>query len=222
MADIKIVLADDHTIVRKGIRSLLDEEPDIEVVGEAENGHEAVETVARLQPDVAILDIGMPSLNGLEATKLIKKAHPGTHVLILTMHDNEEYIAETLKAGASGYLIKKSAPRELINAIRVAFRGETYLSPSISTKVVNRFIRISSSVPLPDTPGDSALTPREREIIQLIAEGFSNKEIADKLFISAKTVKNHRSNLMEKLDLHNTAEITQYAIRKGIVILDSL
>lgn len=221
MKTIKVLLADDHTIVRKGLRSLLEEEEDIKVVGEAEDGHEAIQKVSELEPDVIIMDVGMPSLNGLEAVKLLKKENRGIKILILTMHDNEEYIIEALKSGACGYLVKKSAPKELTAAIRIANKGETYLSPSISTKVINRFIRQTSDG-IDKTSKDDLLTTRERETIQLIAEGKSNKEIADKLTISLKTVKNHRSNLMEKLDLHNTAEITQYAIRKGILILDSL
>ena len=191
------------------------------VIGEAEDGHEAVQKAIELEPDVVVMDIGMPSLNGLEAVRLIKKKKPDLRILILTMHDNEEYIIETLKSGASGYLVKKSAPRELTAAIRIANKDETFLSPSISTKVINRFIRQTSSG-LGETKPENLLTPRERETIQLIAEGHSNKAITDKMGISLKTVKNHRSNLMEKMDLHNTAEITQYAIRKGILILDAL
>ncbi len=220
MEIIKVLLVDDHTIVRKGLRSLLEEEDDIKVVGEAEDGYDAIQKVAELESDVVIMDVGMPSLNGLEAVKLLKKENNDIRILILTMHDNEEYIIEALKSGACGYLVKKSAPKELTAAIRIANKGETYLSPSISTKVINRFIR-QTSEGIDKTPKNDLLTTRERETIHLIAEGKSNKEIADKLAISLKTVKNHRSNLMEKLDLHNTAEITQYAIRKGILILDS-
>jgi len=217
---IKVLLADDHTIVRKGLLSLLEDEVDITVVGEAGDGYEAIEKVRRLQPDVVVMDIGMPSLNGLESVKLLKKDLPDIRVLILTMHANEEYIIEALKSGACGYLLKKSAPHELTSAIRVANGGETYLSPSIATTVNNRFL-VETSMGLAQADQDNLPTTREREIIQLIAEGRSNKEIADTLAISLKTVKNHRSNLMEKLGLHNTAQITQYAIRNRILILDS-
>ena len=220
MIKIRVLLADDHTIVRKGLCALLEEETDISVIGEAEDGREAVEKAFTLEPDVVVIDIGMPSLNGLEAVKAIKKGRPEMKVLILTMHENEEYITEALRAGVSGYLIKKSVPRDLITAIQLAYKGESFLSPSISTKVINRFIR-------QNTPSDSefidseiTLTTREREVVQLIAEGLTNKEIASNLGISIKTVKNHRSNLMEKLDLHNTAEITQFAIKNGLIILD--
>ena len=220
MSKIRVLLADDHTIVRKGLYSLLEDEEDITVIGEAEDGYEATQKILELRPDVVIMDIGMPSLNGLEALKVLKKDLPEIKVLILTMHANEEYIIEALKSGACGYLLKKSAPGELTSAIRIANAGETYLSPSITTKVINRFIQETS---MGSVKGhvDIVPTTREREIIQLIAEGHSNKEIADKLTISLKTVKNHRSNLMEKLSLHNPAEITQYAIRNGILILDA-
>ena len=220
MKKIKVVIVDDHTIVRKGLVSLLYDEEDIDVIGEAEDGHEAIKTVEKLNPDVVIMDIGMPSMNGLEAVRLLKKERPAIRILILTMHANEEYIIEALKSGACGYLIKKSAPRELTSAIRIADSGEMYLSPTIATKVINRFIT-ETAINHDGHKKDDVLTSREREVIQMIAEGKSNKEIADKLSISLKTVKNHRSNMMDKLNLHNTAEITQYAIKTGILILDA-
>jgi len=220
MNKIRVLLADDHTIVRKGLCALLEEETDLVVAGEAEDGREALDKAFSLEPDVVVMDIGMPSLNGLEAVKAIKRGRPEMKVLILTMHDNEEYIYEALKNGVSGYLLKKSAPRDLVAAIRLAYRGESFLSPSISTKIINRFARQGTPVEPETEPSGETLTAREREIVQLIAEGRSNKEIAAELGISIKTVKNHRSNLMEKLDLHNTAEITQFAIRAGLVILD--
>lgn len=220
MTEIRVLLADDHTIVRKGLCALLEEENDIIIAGEAEDGREALNKAFELEPDVVVMDIGMPTLNGLEAVKAIKKGRPEMKVLILTMHENEEYIYEALKNGVSGYLLKKSAPRDLVAAIRLAHRGESFLSPSISTKVINRFVRQGAPAEIDIETPDKNLTTREREIVQLIAEGKANKEIADKLGISIKTVKNHRSNLMEKLDLHNTAEITQFAIRSGLIILD--
>jgi len=220
MYNIRVLIADDHTIVRKGLCALLEEETDISVIGEAEDGREAIEKAFELEPDVVVMDIGMPSLNGLEAVKAIKKGRPEMKVLILTMHENEEYITEALKAGVSGYLIKKSVPKDLIAAIQLAHKGESFLSPSISTKVINRFIRQNITSSSDSINPEKTLTTREREIVQLIAEGFSNKEIAAKLGISTQTVKNHRSNLMEKLDLHNTAEITQFAIKNSLIILD--
>lgn len=219
MKQIKVLLVDDHTILRKGLVSLLEDENDISVIGEAEDGIEATRKVRELHPDVVVMDIGMPSLNGLEALKILRKEIPHIKILLLTMHANEEYILEALKSGACGYLLKKSAPNELTSAIRIAYSGETYLSPSIASTVINRFV-IESSKGMSKGDISSKPTAREREIIQLIAEGKSNKEIADKLIISLKTVKNHRSNLMEKLGLHNTAEITRYAIQNNILILD--
>jgi len=221
MKKIRLLLADDHTLVRKGIRSLLEDEADLEVVGEAEDGYDTLAKVVELAPDLVVIDIGMPSLNGIEAVRRIKKERPAVRLLILTMHDNEAYITETLQAGADGYVLKKSGPRELINAIRIVMGGESYLSPAISTKMINRYIRQPADPKREQGVEGNLLTAREREIVQLIAEGHSNKDIARKLGISLKTVKNHRGNLMEKLDLHNTAEITQYAIRQGMVIFDS-
>ena len=214
-------MADDHTIVRKGLCALLEEEEDITVVGEAGDGREALDKTFVLEPDVVVMDIGMPSLNGLEAVKAIKKKRPEMKVLILTMHENEEYIYEALKSGVSGYLIKKSIPRDLITAIRLAYKGESFLSPTISTKVINRFIRQAADVESESSVVNKPLTSREREVVQMIAEGLANKEIAAKLGLSIKTVKNHRSNLMDKLDLHNTAEITQFAIKNNLIILDA-
>jgi DNA-binding NarL/FixJ family response regulator len=218
MSPIKVLLAEDHTIVRKGIRALLDGVTDIEVVGEAEDGREAVEKVGQLQPDVVLMDNTMPILNGLEATHQIKKLFPKTRVLILTMHTDEEYIFQFLQAGASGYLIKKTAPKELVSAIKAIYRGDSFLSPSISKKVIDEYLRHVEQASKPNSY--TQLTDREREVLQLIVEGFSNKEIAEQLHLSVKTVGNHRLNLMEKLDLHNVSDLTKYAIRKGIISLE--
>jgi len=218
MSLIKVLLAEDHTIVRKGIRALLDGVIDIEVVGEAENGREAVEKVGRLLPDVVLMDNTMPLLNGLEATRQIKKQFPQIIVLILTMHTDEEYIFQFLQAGASGYLIKKTAPKELVSAIKAVYRGDSFLSPSISKKVIEEYLRHVEEAKKPDNY--TQLTDREREVLQLIVEGFSNKEIAEQLHLSIKTIGNHRLNLMEKLDLHNVSDLTKYAIRKGITSLE--
>jgi len=215
MNGIKVVLVDDHTIVRKGLRSLLDAEADMDVIGEAGDGKEAIELVGQLKPHIVVMDIGMPVLNGLEATRRIIKKHPDTRVLILTMHTNEEYVFEILQAGASGYIIKKAAPTELVAAIRAVKQGESFLSPSITRKVIDEYLQRAGEVKREDA--FDLLTDREREVLQLIAEGLSTREIAEKLFISTKTVETHRMHLMEKLDLHGTADLTRYAIRKGII-----
>ena len=217
METIKVVLAEDHTIVRQGLRSLLDQQAGIEVVAEAENGRQAVNIAEQLQPDVVLMDFSMPDLNGLEATRQIKKRVPDVKVLILTRHANQEYIENILRAGASGYLIKKSAVDELIIAIQSVYRGDSFLDPSISGMVIDGYLH----KPAGETQDpDVIITPRQREVLQLIAEGNPNREIASLLHISVKTVDNHRANLMQKLDLHSTADLTQYAIRKGIITLD--
>ncbi len=215
---VRVLLAEDHTIVRKGLRSLLNGEAGIEVIGEAEDGREAVEKVQQLLPDVVLMDIAMPGLNGLEATRQIKKRFPEVQVLILTMHANEEYVFQILRAGASGYVVKQAAPTELISAIRAAYRGDSFLSPSISKTIIQEYIRQAEA--MAEKESYDKLTNREREVLQLIAEGRSNREIAGLLHISVKTVETHRANLMAKLDIHSTAELTQYAIRKGMISTD--
>jgi DNA-binding NarL/FixJ family response regulator len=218
VSEIRVLLAEDHTIVRKGIRSLLDAEATISIVGEAENGRQAIEQVERLLPDVVVMDIGMPELNGLEATRQIKKRFPDVRVLILTVHTGEEYVLQILRAGASGYLIKQAAPTDLVFAIQAAYRGGIFLSPSISRKVVEEYVEQASTTEELDSY--DRLTDREREVLQLIAEGHSTRQIADLLHVSIKTVETHRAHLTAKLDLHSTAELTQYAIRKGVISLD--
>jgi len=215
MKKIGVLLVDDHTIVRKGLRSLLDGEAGLHVVGEAEDGREAIEKVQELHPEVVLMDIVMPILNGLEATRQIKKRFPEVRVLALTMHAAEEYISQILRAGASGYVLKQAAPAELVSAIEAVYRGDSFLSPSISSKVVEEYIRQAELM----GEGDSydRLTDREREVLQLIAEGHPNREIADLLHISVRTVGTHRAHLMEKLAIHSTAGLTHYAIRKGVI-----
>ncbi len=217
MNRISVLLAEDHTIVRKGLRSLLDSEPGIEILGEAQDGREAIEKVRQVHPDVVVMDITMPGLNGLEATRQIKKQFPEIKVLVLTMHANEEYIFQILRAGASGYVVKQAAPADLVSAIRAVYRGDSFLSPAISQKVIEEYIRRADGV---IENSYDRLTTRERETLQLIAEGRSNREIAALLHITVKTVETHRANLMNKLDIHNTAELTQYAIRKGVISPD--
>jgi len=218
MSKIKILLAEDHTIVRKGIRSLLDSEHDMEVVGEAENGREAVEKTAQLCPDIVLLDHTMPVLNGLEATRQIRKFYPAVKLLILTMHTNEEYIFQYLQAGAAGYLVKQSAPTDLVAAIHAVYQGQSFLSPVISKTVIDEYLRQTATLHSHDS--DDKLTPREREVLQLLAEGCSNRKIAEQLQLSVKTVGVHRLNLMEKLDIHDITELTKYAIRKGMIGLE--
>ena len=216
MKKIKVVIADDHTIVRKGLCAILESEDDMEVVGEAEDGREAIKKVEEFQPDVVLLDITMPILNGLEVTRQLRRRYPKLKILILTMHDNEEYVFETLRAGASGYLVKRTAPDELISAIKAVYREGSFLSPAISKRVIDEYLRTGPKKVKEDEEYGK-LTEREREVLQLIAEGHANREIAELLHISIKTVESHRSHLMEKLHLRNIAELTQYAIRKGLI-----
>ena len=214
MNKIRVLLAEDHTIVRKGLRSLLEDEAAIEVIGEAEDGREAIQKVGQLRPDVVVMDITMPALNGLEATRQIKELFPEVKVLILTMHANEEYVFQILRAGASGYVVKQAAVTELVSAIQAVYRGDSFLSPSISSKVIEEYIQQAKGVA---KNSYDKLTNREREVLQLIAEGHSSREIAELLHISAKTVRVHRAHLMDKLDIHSTAGLTRYAIRKGVI-----
>ncbi len=214
MEKIRILLADDHTILREGIRNLLDEEPDMEVIGEAEDGRAAVQLASELKPDVVIMDIAMPLLNGVEATRQIKRECPESEILVLTMHDNEEYIRQVLAAGALGYVLKYAAASELFGAIRSVRRGEAVLSPAITRLVIEDFLRWANIQP-DYTP--NGLTQREREVLQLVAEGYTNKEISQILTISIKTVQAHRANLMQKLDLHDRGELIKYAIQKKII-----
>jgi two-component system response regulator NreC len=216
--EIKVILADDHTILRSGLRLILNQERDIEVVGEAEDGRECLKLVEELLPDIVLMDIAMPSLNGLEATRQIKKRFTEVDVLILTAHDTEEYIYQVFCAGASGYLLKKTASKDLVAAIRSVYNGHFFISPSMSKSLIEKYIEKAGKFHKDES--FERLTGREREILQLIAEGKSNKEIAEILNIALKTVEVHRAHLMEKLDIHNTASLTRYAIKKGIVGLE--
>ena len=215
---IRIVLAEDHAIVRKGIFALLDEQSDLEVVGEASNGHEALAVVDSTRPDIVVMDINMPELNGLEATRQIRKQYPEVKVLVLTMYTNEEYVLNLLQAGAAGYIVKESIPAELINAIKAIHAGNAYLSPAVSRNVIDEYLRNVGDEGATDT--FDRLTDREREIMQLLVEGSSTKEIADKLSISSKTVGVHRVNLMEKLEVNSMPDLVKYALRKGMISLD--
>ncbi len=211
----RIVIAEDHTILREGLRSLLSSSSDFEVVGEAEDGREAIRCVEKLKPDLILTDLSMPRMNGMEAIREIKKQSPKTKILVLTVHKTEEYILATLKAGADGYLLKDSTHTELMMAVKSVMSGRHYISPGVSEKVIEGYIEGRKTLK-PRTSWET-LTQREREILKLIAEGYRNKEIADDLCISVKTVEKHRANLMEKLNLHNVQALTAFAIEKGLV-----
>jgi two-component system response regulator NreC len=209
---IRVLIADDHTIVRAGVRLLLEAEPDMDVVGEALTGEEAVHLAERLKPTLVLMDIAMPALNGLEATRRIKAASPDTRVLVLTMHRSDEYFFEVLKAGASGYVLKAADTDELITAIRVVASGETFLVPTMAKKLVQDYVRRFGEV---EAAGQSSLTPREKEILRLVARGYTNKEIAEQLVLSPSTVHSHRGNLMRKLNLSSQHDLIQYARDQG-------
>jgi len=209
---IRVLLAEDHHLVRAGLRALLDPVPDIEVVGEAGDGREALALLKTRPADVAILDISMPGMNGLEAAVRMADDAPSTKVVILTMHSNEEYVLRALRAGVAGFLLKDAGTAELEGAIRAVVRGETYLSPGVSKKVVEGYLGRSGNV----HPLDS-LTPRQREVLQLIAEGYSTKQIAGLLGVGVKTIETHRTQLMDRLGIHEIAGLVRYAVRVGLV-----
>lgn len=215
MNPIRVLIAEDHSIVRDGVRMLLQSEPDLVVVAEAANGREAVARAKETHPDVAILDISMPDLSGLDATPLIKAESPQTQVLILTMHESDEYFFRALQLGASGYVLKKAATQDLIAAVRAVARGEAFLYPSVAKKLIGDYLnRVQTSA----EPNDYArLSDREREVLILIAEGVSNQQIAERLVISASTVQTHRAHILEKLGLQTTADIVKYAVQHGLI-----
>ena len=215
MARIRILLGDDHTLLRTGLRKILEEHQDWEVVGEAGDGRAAVQQALALQPHVAILDIGMPVLNGIEATRQIVKRLPETRVLILSMHTNEGYVVEALGAGAKGYLLKDSADAELVRAVEAVAGGRSFFSPAVSRILLDDYVRRLAEKGITDRY--ETLSEREREVFQLIAEGRSNKEVATVLSLSPATVETHRSHILEKLDVHNTAELVLYAVRRGVI-----
>ncbi len=216
MEQITVLLAEDHTIVREGLRMLLEAEEDIVVVGEADNGRKAIQLAKKLRPAVVVMDIAMPLLNGLEATRRIRKAIPATKVLILSAHSDEEYVEQVIALGAAGYLIKQTSASYLSKAIREVQKGNTYFSPSVAHRLGNLDQKPSDQRGLVRKKGP-ALSSREMEVLQLIAEGRANKQVARELGISIKTVEKHRQHLMAKLDLHDTAGLTRYAISTGII-----
>ena len=214
---IRIVLADDHKVLRDGLKSLLNQQEDLEVIGVADDGQEAVKLARKLQPDVMVLDIGMPNMNGIQATQHIVADLPDTRVLALSMHSDHQFVVKMLQAGASGYMLKDCAYEELISAVRAISAGRFYLSKDVTGTVINDYINKIKAVESIDQP---VLTSRERETLQLIAEGKSTTETANILNVSAKTVETHRKNIMDKLGIHSIAELTKYAVREGLTSIE--
>jgi DNA-binding NarL/FixJ family response regulator len=212
MKKIKILIADDHSLIRTGISTLLQG-----VVGEATNGEEAVEMTRKVQPDVLIIDLSMPKMNGIEATRVIRERYPQTRVLVLTMHENEEYIYQIFNSGAGGYVLKNSSREELYEAVRAVSNGEKFFSTRVSEIMVEGFIKRGEAPHREVSSADVPLTKREKEILTLVAEGMTNQEIADKLFISPRTVDTHRTNIMQKLDIHDVALLARYAVEHGLI-----
>jgi len=215
MTEIRLLLVDDHEVVRTGLRMLLENQEDIEIVGEASNGEEAIRLAHQLLPDVVVMDITLPDISGIEATHRLKERHPEIAVVALTIHEDEQYFFEMLQAGASGYVPKRAAPEDLINAIRAARAGEIYLYPSLAKALVSDYLGRKDEITEQETM--EPLTQREEEVLELLAGGLSNEEIAERLFISRHTVARHRENIMRKLKLHNRSELVKYAIRKGLI-----
>ena len=211
----RLLLVDDHAVVRSGLRMLLENERDVEIIGEASSARDAIEATERLKPNVILMDIGLPDLSGIDATREIKKHSPEVAIVALTIHEDEEYFFKMLEAGASGYVPKRAAPDELLTAIRAAANGQVYLYPSLAKLLVRDFL--SGGRPSPDAQPSSELTDREQEVLTYLAEGANNEEIATALVISPKTVARHRENIMRKLNLHSRADLVRYAIRKGII-----
>ncbi|MFZ5815869.1 MAG: response regulator [Bacillota bacterium] len=231
MGNIRVLLVDDHAILREGIRYLLSASGEVDVVGEAQDGVEALEMVERLKPDAVLMDIAMPRMNGIEATTELKKRHPNLPVLILSMYDSEEYVLPILKAGAAGYVLKRAAAQELVSALKAVVAGQVILHPDVARTVMENLHQGQGgggNQAAPERheggmhPMLEQLTDREREVLTLIAQGLTNQQIGEKLFISIKTVQAHRANLMEKLDLHDAVELTKFAIKTGLVSLDEI
>jgi two-component system, NarL family, response regulator NreC len=215
MSKLKIMIADDHTLVRQGLRKILEERPEWSVVAEVSNGREAVRRALEEQPDLVILDIGMPMLNGIEAIRQITRRAPNIPVLILSMHSDEAYIVQALQAGARGYLLKDSADTDLIRAIEAIANGKSFFSPAVATVMLDDYVKHLAQKGVSDR--FELLSEREREIFQLVAEGHSNKEVAELLCISPLTVETHRAHILQKLDIHNTAELVLYAVKRGVI-----
>ncbi len=214
---IRLLLVDDHPLVREGLRSCLVQEKNLEIVGEAADGEEAIRQAKTCSPDIVLLDINMPGMNGLEAARFLNKVAPKSRILILTMHDNKEYVKRMVASGVQGYVLKDSSPAELIAAIAAVHRGETYFSKRVSQTVLNDYVK---TVRTKTKKGGVELSQRESEVLVLITEGLSNKEIASRLFVSVRTVETHRERIIRKLDIHTVAGLTRYALTKGIVKLE--
>ncbi len=212
---IRILLADDHAVIRRGLRLVLEEQQDFQVVGEASDGREAVTLAEDLKPDIAVLDITMPNLNGIEAARQISLKQPGTSIVVLSMHADESFVLRALKSGARGYVLKESREADLISAIRLVFEGKSFFSPAVSRMLVEDYVRRLQDKDVEDSY--ELLTLREREVLQLVAEGKSNKDVAAMLNLSVYTVETHRSNILEKLNLHSVPELILYAVRKGVI-----
>ena len=225
MKKVRILIADDHSVVRSGIRMVLQSSPEFTVIAEADDGEEAVELAAKHKPEVVVMDISMPQLNGIEATAKMKQNDPNIKVIILTVHADEEYVFQILRAGASGYVLKSAGKKEIFAAIRSAISGERFFSPGISNLIIEGFINRTkepAARPVVSTgSGKQQLTKREIEVLEYIAQGYTNRKIADTLFLSVRTVNTHRTNLMQKLDIHDTARLVRYAIETGLVKLTS-
>jgi two-component system response regulator NreC len=216
-AAMMVLVVDDHEVVRQGIKMVLETDPELEVVGEAASGEDAIDRVRELRPNVVVMDIGMPGLSGFEATRRIRQSNPEVQVLALTVHDSEAYVFQMLQAGATGYIVKRAPAVEVIQAVKRAYRGEAVLHPSVAKLLIRDYL---SRVEKGEEASYDTLSDREREILKLIAEGKTNREMADLLYLSVKTVQAHRANLMRKLGMHDRTELVKYAIRKGIIGLD--
>jgi two-component system, NarL family, response regulator NreC len=214
---VSVLLADDHPIVRQGLRHLLEMQPDFKVVGEASDGLEASQMAERYHPDVLVVDMMMPGLNGLEVTRQVRQRSPATRIIVLSMHNNDAYVLQALKRGASGYVLKDSGPGEVVQAVKQVMEGQRYLSASLAANLIELLLKQTGN--LPKDPYEE-LTNREREVFQLTAEGWNNNEIAERLCISPRTVEVHRANLMEKLGLHSQMDVLRYAIRRGLVTVE--
>lgn len=211
----RIIIVEDHTIIREGLCSILSVNEAYEIVGEAEDGLQAIQAIGRLQPDLVLMDLSMPRMNGLEAIQDVKSRYPEVKILVLTVHKTEEHVLAAFEAGADGYILKYASKNELLMAIKSVLKGENYISPKISDKVLEGFLESSKTVK--KISSWDTLTPRERQVLKLVGEGYKNKEISDYLCISVKTVETHRSSIMKKLDLHSAAELAAYAVEKGLV-----
>jgi two-component system response regulator NreC len=220
MAKIRVLLADDHAVLRAGLRALLNSQPDIEVVGEAADGDEALRAAERVRPDIVLMDITMPGTDGLEATRRLKHRQPQVRVIVLTMHEDEEFLRQVLAAGGSGYVLKKAAESELLSALRAVHRGEAFIYPSLTQVLIEGYLRQTEergrkkelAEPAPDN-----LTAREVEVLRLIAQGYTNQQIADQLVISVKTVETHKAHIMDKLGLRSRVELVRYAVQRGLL-----